>query len=81
MNLNVKEAVVAELEGVPPSMLPEVLRFVQFIKARASEVNLPHDGISQLKVVTVSASQVAALSGIADLTGDALADTERLYAE
>jgi hypothetical protein len=33
------------------------------------------------QITTVSSEEVAALSGLADFSGDALADTEHLYDE
>ena len=78
MAMNVKEMVLAELDNVPDALLPEVLRFVRFIKSQPSDVLMTTD-VPQ--ITTVSPEQVAALSGLADFSGDALADTEHLYAE
>ena len=74
----VKEMVVAELDGVPPALLPEVLRFIRFIKSHAMDIPT---AANEPGLVTVTPEQVVALSGIADYSGDALADTEHLYAE
>jgi hypothetical protein len=77
MAMNIKEMVVAELDNVPAALLPEVLRFVRFIKSQSNDVLVT----DAPKITTVSSEQVAALSGLADFSGDALADTERLYAD
>jgi hypothetical protein len=37
MATNVKEMVLAELDNVPDALLPEVLRFVRFIKAQSGD--------------------------------------------
>ncbi|MCL4505629.1 MAG: hypothetical protein M1140_06345 [Chloroflexi bacterium] len=77
--MSVKEKVVAELNELPAALLPEVLRFVQFIKSQTVHVTSP--GANAPALVTVPPTQVAALSELVDLSGDALVDTERLYAE
>lgn len=79
MTASVKEMVVAELDNVPPALLPEVLRFVRFIQSQP--VDITADPAARLALVTVTPEQVLALSGLADLSGNALTDTEQLYAE
>ena len=79
MTMSVKEKVVAELDELPAALLPEVLRFVQFIRYQTTHVTSP--GTNAPVLVTVPPTQVAALNELADISGDALVDTERLYAE
>jgi hypothetical protein len=81
MAANVKDMVVAELDDVPPALLPEVLRFVRFLKMQSRDVGLEDLSKLRQELVTVPAKQVLALSGLADLSGDAFSDTEQLYAE
>ena len=79
MTTDVKEIVVAELDNVPPELLPEVLRFVRFLQSQPVDVTA--NLVARPVLVTVTPEQVLALSGLTDLTGNALDDTEQLYAE
>ena len=79
MTANAKELVVAELDSVPLALLPEVLRFVRFIQSPPMGVTAALTAKTTL--VTVPAETVLALSGLVDLSGNALTDTEQLYGE
>jgi hypothetical protein len=79
MTASVKEMVVLELDNVPAALLPEVLRFVRFIQAQP--IDFTDDLTSRPALVTVPAERVLALSGLADLSGNAMTDTEQLYGE
>jgi hypothetical protein len=78
MSANVKDKVVAELDDIPAELLPEVLRFVQFIKSQAQDTKSGSSDALVLRLVTVPAARVLGLSGLTDLAGNALEDTERL---
>lgn len=71
--LEIKERVVQELEELPLEKLGEVLDFVVFLKARASQQGTSIPGRS------LPASHLDGVVGLVAWGGDALAESERLY--